>query len=461
MTSETTGTTRRPPTDFTEGSIFGSILRMGLPSMVGFLLQHVYALTDMWWVSNLENGEAGVAAITFINQILGLLFAFNSLIGPGSVAIISRRYGEKKFDSAEQAIKETLLLKLFFGLMLGITGYGLVNGMVGYLGAEGITLALATSYGEILFLAMPVLYATYSIFTAMRGVANPNMALILMALSSLLNMILDPILMFGYLGMPALGLEGAAYATTISFYVTFAVGLGLFYGGRTNVRLRLAGREKVGLQSMLKMVRIGIPAFLSDVSFFGARAVITRLVAPFGTSVVAAWGIGSQISALGIMLLVGIGLGLSSLIGHNLGSGKVARARTTGDQAVLLGVGLMTLYGMITFFFATQIVGLFFSELQTVVHGVTILRILSLCFPFVGALLMMEQIHMGVGMNVPAMVVTSIRAWGMQVAPVLIMTQLLGYDHRAVWWSITISAIISTIGFYVYYRRGRWLERKV
>ena len=142
--------------------------------------------------------------------------------------------------------------------------------------AASITLAMATSYGEILFLAMPVLYATYSIFTAMRGVANPNMALILMALSSVLNMALDPLLMFGYLGLPALGLEGAAYATTISFYVTFAVGLGLFYGGRTNVRLRLVGREKVGLQSMVKMVRIGITAFLSDLSFFGARAVITR-----------------------------------------------------------------------------------------------------------------------------------------------------------------------------------------
>ena len=90
-----------------------------------------------------------------------------------------------------------------------------------------------------------------------------------------------------------------------------------------------------------------------------------------------------------------------------------------------------------------------------------ILRILALCFPFVGALLSMEQIHMGVGMNVPAMVVTSIRAWGMQVLPVVILTQFFGYDHRAIWWSITISAIISAAGFYLYYRKGRWLERKV
>ena len=360
-----------------------------------------------------------------------------------------------------EAIKETIILKLFFGVLLGVTGYFLAGFFLRQLGATGEALELGTAYGTIIFPAMPVLFATYSIFTAMRGVANPNMALVLMAGSSLLNIVLDPLLMFGYLGLPALGIQGAAYATSASYTITFLVGIGLFYGGRTNVALTVRGREPVSLASMFKIVKIGIPAWLGELSFFGARAVVTRLVAPFGTAVVAAWGIGNQVSAFGIMMLVGIGLGLSSLIGHNLGSEKYERARQTGDQAVLLGTGIMTVFGILTFAFAVPLMGMFFTDPETISHGVTILRILSLCFPFIGVLLMTEQIHMGVGMNVPAMVVTMGRSWGLQVLPILLLTQFFGYDQNAVWWSISLSGIVAGLAFYLYYRKGHWLLQKV
>ena len=100
--------------DYTEGSIIGSIMKMGLPSMFGFLSQNIYSFVDTYWVSRLPEKEAGVAAVTFFATILWFFFSFNQLVGPGSVAIISRRYGEKDYDNAEKAIKETLLLKLVF-----------------------------------------------------------------------------------------------------------------------------------------------------------------------------------------------------------------------------------------------------------------------------------------------------------------------------------------------------------
>ena len=113
-------------TDYTEGSILGSILKMGLPSMFGFLAQNIYGLINTYWVSRLPAAENAVAGITFFNNLLWFLFAFNHLIGPGSVAIISRRYGEKEYDKAEKAIKETIILKLFFGVIFGVVGYLLI-----------------------------------------------------------------------------------------------------------------------------------------------------------------------------------------------------------------------------------------------------------------------------------------------------------------------------------------------
>jgi len=227
-------------TDFTEGSITGSILKMGLPALLGFLVQHIYAMTDMFWVSRLPGAESAVAAITFFNNLMWVLFAFNSLIGPGSVAVISRRYGEKAYDQAEKAIKETLILKLFFGGFLGILGLIFLPQLLTLLGARIDALDLGIRYGRILLVGFPIMYATYSVFTALRGIANPNWAMGLMIGSNLLNLGLDPVFIFGYFGVPAFGIEGAAYASVLSFTLTFAAGLFLF---RTNRTGTVAGSE--------------------------------------------------------------------------------------------------------------------------------------------------------------------------------------------------------------------------
>ncbi len=447
--------------DYTQGSIMGSILKMGLPSMFGFLSQNIYSFVDTFWVSRLPGQESGVAAITFFATILWMFFSFNQLVGPGSVAIISRRYGEKDYDKAEKAIKETLLLKLFFGIVFGVIGYFFVDEMLILMGAKGAALTEGIAYGRIMFLGMGIMYATYSIYTAMRGVANPQMAMYLMVGSNILNMVLDPIMIFGYFGMPALGIKGAAIASVVSYTITLAIGLWLFFGGRTNVRLHVKGKESVSIASMWTMVKIGVPAWFGDMSFSAARLIIMPLIAVFGTKVVAAYGVGNQVTHFGIMVVVGIGLGLSSLIGHNLGSQKFERARITADQAILLSVGIMTFLGLVTFFFAESIMLLFFDSLDTIAFGVTMLKIFALCFPFMGLYLMIAEIHMGVGLNTPTMVVNVIHSWGLEVLPILVLTQYFDFNQDVIWWVITGATVMSSLGFYWYYRRGRWLTVKV
>lgn len=451
----------RTRNDYTEGSISRSIIKMGLPSMFGFLAQHVYAMADMFWVSRLPEAEGAVAAITFVNNLLWMVFAFNHLIGPGSVAVISRRYGEKAFDQAEAAIKETLGLKLVFGLLAGIGGWYYLPEMLGLLGATDDAYRLGVSYGRILLVGLPVMFATYSVFTALRGIANPGWAMALMVSSNLLNAIIDPVLIFGWFGFPALGVDGAAYASVLSYTLTFGIGLALFRTNWTNVKLHLIGAVAMSFNSAWGMVRIGFPAFIGELSFSGSRLLVTPLVAAFGTDVVAAYGVGTQLFAFGIMILVGLGLGLSSLIGHNLGAGKKERARKTADQSILMGVGIMSALGLVSFFLAESYMGLFFESEATIRHGTELLQIWSVGFPFFGALIMIEMIHSGVGMNVPNMVVIGIHGWGLQVLPATIVTQFFGMDQTAVWWVFGISGVISSIGFYLYYRRGKWLTIKI
>ncbi|HKK21284.1 MAG TPA: MATE family efflux transporter, partial [candidate division Zixibacteria bacterium] len=295
-------------TDFTEGSVIGSILKMGLPSMLGFLAQHIYAMADMFWVSRLPASESAVAAITFFSNLMWFLFAFNSLVGPGSVAVISRRYGEKAYDLTEKAIKETLILKIVFGTALGIVGWFLLPYMLSWLGARDDSLSLGIQYGRVMLVGLPIMYTTYSIFTSLRGVANPNAAMVLMLASNITNAALDPIFIFGYLGVPKFGIRGAAIASVTSFTLTLAVGFVYLMTGRANVKLHLLGKAKVSVASMWKIVRIGIPAWIGELTFSGSRLLITPIIAGFGTAVVAAYGVGIQVFAFGIMILVGMGL---------------------------------------------------------------------------------------------------------------------------------------------------------
>jgi Na+-driven multidrug efflux pump len=212
---------------------------------------------------------------------------------------------------------------------------------------------------------------------------------------------------------------------------------------------------------MAKIIKIGVPAWLGSLSFSGARLAIMPMVAIFGNSVIAAYGVGMTIAAIGISILIGIGLGLGALIGHNLGAGKKERAKKTADQAILLAIGIMLAVSASMIIFARPIMRLYFDNPDTVQIGVTLLRIMAIGFPFTGIYLMLEQIYSGVGLNTPAMVVSVGHSWALEIPAIYIFTQILQYNHNAVWWSITAATFISALGFYWYYRKGQWLEVKV
>lgn len=457
MSTVPTTTSEKQRTDYTEGSVLAAILKMGLPSMFGFLGQHIYSLVNMFWVSRLPQGEDAIAAVTFFTSMMFVFFSINHLIGPGSVAVISRRYGEREYDKTEKAIKETVLLKLFFGVLFSGLGLVFLRDAVAFVGAHGETAEMAVQYGIIMMIGMPILFATYSLFTAMRGVANPQMAMILMFGSTILNAVLDPILMFGWVGLPAMGIRGAALASVLSFSLAFAIGLWLFFFDYTNVRLHWKGREPVSLDSMWTLIRIGIPAWLGEMSFSLSRMMITPMIAHFGVSVVAAYGIGMQVFGLGIAILVGIGLGLSSLIGQTVGGGKLDRARMTGDKAIAFGAVVMGVMGVFVFAFARPILNIFFTDTEAIDVGVTYLHTIAFSFPFFGALFMIENVHTGVGLNTPVMVIAILQAWVFQVLPVFVATTFLGASEVAVWWIMAFSGVVSALGFFWYYRRGRWL----
>ena len=453
---------KKVPTDTTEGSIIGAIWKMGLPSMVGFGIGNLYSLIDTYWLAKL--GPEPVAALTILGPMLWVVHSANHIVGVGSVAIISRRYGEKEYLKTEMAIKETILLKWLAAIVFSIIGYFAVPKLIAWQGANADPAVLETGvlYARIIFIGLGFNFATYSVFTALRGIANPNLAMGIMIGLSVLNMVLDPFMIFGWWIFPEMGVAGAAWASVISYAVAFAIGLVFLSTGMTNVRLHVLSSNNIRWDTMWQILKIGAPSAAGQISFSAARMVVMPMIAMFGTSVVAAYGIGQQVGHIGVMLLVGIGLGLSALIGHIVGAQKYERARETAKKAILIAISIMSAIGLATAVFAEFIMTLFFPDNPDIVaYGVTLLRILAVASPFLGMWLMIENIYTGVGENRPAMFFNIFHAWVLEIPAVYVCTQVLDFDQTAVWWAITLAMIINAIAYYFYYRRGGWLKVKV
>lgn len=445
--------------DHTEGSIIRSILHMGLPSMIGFSLGNIYELVNAFWLSRL--GPEPVAAITILGPVFWVIYSANSAVGAGSVAIISRRYGEKDHAEAEAAIKEAIILKWIAAVCFGAIGYALTPLLLRLLGAEGNVLDMGITFGRIVFLGLGFNFATYTIFTALRGVANPIKAMVIMIAFNVFNMILDPFLIFGWWIFPEMGIAGAGWAVFASYVLAFAIGMIMFYTGRANVRLHWKGKRPIQWSRMWMMVKIGIPSAVGTLSFSVGRLIVMPMITIFGVNVVAAYGVGMRVSNIGATLMVGIGLGLSALIGHNLGAGKRERTRRTANQAILLGLGIMSALALLTFVFARPITGLFFREPDILAYGAAVLRILAVGLPFMGLYLMIENVYTGVGENRPTMVLNIIHSWILEIPAVYITTRLLGLSQTAVWWSLSGALVVSSLLYLWYYRRGQWLHVKV
>jgi putative MATE family efflux protein len=445
--------------DHTEGSIIKSILRMGLPSVLGFLSGNIYDLMNMFWLARL--GASQVAAVTIFSTFYWVMSSSNQIVGTGSVSIISRRYGEKDYDQAEAAIKETVLLKLVAGIIFGALGYVLAEVGMKLLGGQNEVVDLGVKYGKILCFGMALSMSSYTVYTSLRSVGDPNKAMVIMIGGAALNMILDPLLIFGWLGFPKMGIRGAALASVIGYSSTFIAGMIIFYGGFTNVKLHFKGKARMRISRMWQMLKIGIPSGINSISFALSRSVIMALVAVFGTDVIAIYGVGNRVAGLGVTIVVGMGLGLSALIGHNLGALKLERAWKTANHSIALVTGVMAVFGLGTAVFAPIIIRLFFQDATLLSLGIIFLRIQALAFPLWGIIIIIEHIFSGAGDTMPPMVVGIATAWLIEIPMILVMTKVMGLNQNGVWWAIVIANFIGTVAIWKWFRLGKWMHKKV
>jgi putative MATE family efflux protein len=449
------GSGDKPAVDITEGNVLKNVLYMGIPSMIGFGAQTIYALTDIYWVGRL--GTAQVAALTMFAAVAWILGSTNQIVGTGSVALISRRYGERQYEATRDVIRQTLLLKFSLAAIMAAIGLLIVPFIIRFMSDDPEVHGYAIQYGDIFFYGLPFMFSSYTVYTALRGVGDAPKAMYIMLMSTVLNMGMDPLFIFGF----HMGVSGAALATVLSATIAVVVGLVVLASGRSNITVSILHKFHPRLSLMMQILKIGIPAGINGLMRSVAHWYVTTLVATFGTLVVAAYGFSIRIMELGILFGVGLELGASAIVGQNLGAKKKDRAHEAVVKATLL---VMILTGILAFFefvFAEQILGLFTRDPGVIATGITLVRLLVIAQVMIAMHIVMSSAFWGSGNTWPPTVIAGIIEWGVQIPMILFAIHVLHTTEMGVWWSMFIAASIEVLLTFTWFQRGHWKHTEV
>lgn len=440
-------------------AMFRQVLSMGVPSMTGFLVMTVYELVDMFWLAKI--GAAPVAAVTMCSTILFVVSFTNMIVGPGSMAVIARRFGEGDLRRTELSIKNTFLLKFALGLAFGLPTVALLPYILNLLGATAQVNRLGVAYGTVQMSVLGLAMVGYSVYTALRSIGRPMAALYIQIVTTVINCTLDPLLIFGWGPFPELGITGAAIATAIAQLFVVIAGLAVLAQRGSPVRVRWLHAPWPNSKEMVQMIRIGLPAGVNQLSFSLATSVVVRLVAAYGTTIVAVYGMSIRVLHFGIMAIVGLGLGAGALIGQFLGSRELHKAWLAGVQSIRLAVGIMTGFAAVVLAGAPVIVRFFFTDPALAEPGVVILRVMALSLPFIGLHIGSEIVFEGAGQNTPPMLLSIFHSWIMVVPLMYVASVPLELGPAWTMGAWGVAHIAGAAAAVWLFHRGSWLRHEV
>jgi len=378
--------------NITEGSIPKILLNMALGMLIGHIAMTAFNLTDTYFVSKL--GTLELAAMSYTFPVVMLVNNFLFGIGLGTSAVISRAIGQKNHDEVTRISTASLFLIICLGTFFGIAGLLTIRPVFSALGAKGETLELVLRYMRICCYGMPVGAVPMVIDNAIRATGDTKTPGLIMLTVVVINIILDPLFIFGIGFFPRMGIEGAALATMIA-KIASAVLVVSFMHFRMKMFDFSGIKISTILESWRKVLWLGIPASLSLMLVPISNAIVTRITAGYGDEAVASLGAGIKIDSL---LLVGV-FSLSSVLlpftGQNFGAGKINRVKSALKISELFSLcwGVFMLLAFLVF--RRNIAGMFTKDPVVLKYVMTYMLIIGLSFPAIGGSIMCVNVING------------------------------------------------------------------
>ena len=444
--------------DLTSGSIRRTIFMLSIPMILEMLMESIFAIVDIFYVSQVSVNA--VATIGLTESVVTLVYAVAIGLSMAATAIVARRIGENDKEGASQAAVQVIGLGIVVAAIISVIGILFPKEILQLMGGEPELIAEGYGYTKVLLGGNVTIMLLFLINAIYRGAGDASIAMWALVLSNGLNIILDPIFIFGLGPVPAFGVEGAAIATTIGrgTAVIFQL-LVLFYGWS---KIRVAFKDIVlRVAVMVNLIKVslgGIGQFLIGTSSW---VFLMRIMSEFGSEVLAGYTIAIRVMVFTLMPAWGMSNAAATLVGQNLGAQKPDRAeasvwKTGKYTAVFMGV-VSVLY----LIFAPQIISWFTSEVEVITNGALCLRIIAAGYVFYGYGMVIINAFNGAGDTKTPTWINFICFWLFQLPLAYVTALSLNMGPLGVFMAITLAEVLITVLGLIWFKKGQWKAVKV
>ena len=439
-------------------TIFRRLFDLAMP-IVGLNLMGVITLAvDTAMCGRLMNAEAALTALGFATQLLFLLMVAIIGLTVGTVAFVARAWGAREIDRVNHVLQQSTQLTYILSAVVAVLGIAFAGNAMELLGADAEVRDLGVRYLRPLFGLTVFLYLNMLFAATLRAVGNTILPFLVALASNLLNIVLNYGLILGRLGLPQLGVEGAAWGTVIS--QAFAVALMVWILSRDvvpGVRAHL-GIVRLDIPLARDLVRIGVPAALDMVVLNIAFLAIIGMLARVAQVAVAAHGIGLRIQSLAFVPGLGVGQAIGAMVGNALGASRETEARQVVRSGIILSTAIMSSIGLSIIVGAVPIVSLFDVDPATELGRYSILwiRVLGWGMPFVGVQVALMGMLRGSGSTNTSLIINVIGSIFIQVPLSWLLGFVLGWGALGIWVALPLSFGLRMCLSILAYRHGGW-----
>jgi len=444
--------------DFTEGKLSRAILLLSIPAVLEMIMESIFVIADIFFVSKL--GADAVATVGITESMITIIYAIAIGLGTATTSMVSRRIGEKHNEEASRTAFQAIITGLLVSLLIGIPGALFAERLLGLMGASRSITETMSGYTKIMLGGNVVIMMLFIINAIFRSAGDAAVAMKVLWIGNIINIILDPCLIFGLGPFPKMGVTGAAVATTIGRGTAVLVQFYLLFFGKKRIQLSIK-HLSIDFKIMLTLLKLSIGSIGQYLVSTSSWIALVRIISIFGSEVVAGYTIAIRIIGFTLLPSWGISNAASTLVGQNLGAKKPERAEKAVWVTGWVNMILLGAIGVILIIFPDFFIRLFISNENVIKSGILGLRIISMGFIAYGLGMVLVNSFNGAGDTSTPLKINIFTFWIVEIPLAYILAINAGMNEAGVFIAIVFAESLMTLIAWIVFRRGKWKLKEV
>jgi len=416
------------------------LFKLAIPSILSMFIQSMYNVVDSIFVARL--GEEALAALSLAFPIQMALIAIAVGTGVGTSSLISRLLGQGRPERAASVASHVLLLALFYGVIAAFVGIFLPERLIGIFTDDPMLIDYGARYISIILMGAAAMFIPMIANNILRGEGNTVIPMITMLIGSILNIILDPLLIFGYGFFPEMGIEGAAMATVLSRIISGTFIVIMLLKGSNQVKVTFRDFE-LDLSIIKGIYQVGLPAVVMQVLASVMVGGVNTILDGYSSTAIAAMGIYFRLQSFVFMPVFGLNQGYMPIVGYNFGYNNAGRVKKTMKAGFMMGFAFTVLGFIIFQVFPEQLIRLFGDSPELIEIGVKALRTISLAFPVIGPAIVGGTTFQALGKGMPSLILSFSRQIIILLPLAFLLAKIGGLD--LIWYAFPVAEFIAVV----------------